>query len=65
MCLCVCMCVKLSVFIATVAGNMQPVFSTVKCCCFKPLGGLHITPTQAGIGCKLHPDGGPLPLFSS
>lgn len=46
--LCAHICPCVSVFIATVAGNMQPVFSTVSCCCFKPLGGLLITPTQTG-----------------
>lgn len=46
--LCVNICPRVSVFIATVAGNMRPVFSTVSCCCFKLLGGLRITPTQTG-----------------
>lgn len=58
-------CVNQYVFIATVAGNMQPVFLTVRFCCFKPLGGHCISPTQPGTGYKLHPDGRLLPLFSS
>ncbi len=49
---------------ATVAGNMQPVFLTASCC-FKPLGGLCITPIQTGMAYKLQPDGRLLPLFSS
>lgn len=61
--LCISMCLRVSVFIATVAGNMQPVFSTASCCCFKPLRGL--TPTQTGTGYKLQPDGWLLLLFSS
>ena len=47
--LCISMCLRVSVFIATVAGNMQPVFSTASCCCFKPLRGLTLTQNWHGI----------------
>lgn len=52
-------------FVATVARNMQPVFSTASWCFPKPLRGFCITPTQTGTGFKLQPDGGLLPLFFS
>lgn len=44
-------------FIATVAGNMHPVSPAVSCCCFKPLGGLWMSPTHTGTRSKLQPDG--------